>query len=544
MVEGHPVAWVKNKPGAYRMVSDQDGTRLEPSESMVVRVVGTVFFLVFAASAALFSVGIYSEAQSDEDSPLVTGCWGYQTEIILGGNPPYCYESYSDFIDLELSEDQHVRETTQDPENGELYREEYRWEDVDDSVVYGFIFEGQYYCERFLPEFILEDDWVPEDFDDSFVYPDWCGTSVENQDTRVYEEGAHPYDDVWMYEAYDVGEMSSFLYVHKTTEDRYSERHYTAKSLVEQERTEWEAEGEVFGLWALCCTVPITLLFLFAADQRPRVFVINQEAKTITRRRSGRYPSFSRTWSDVNFSATTVVRSVRKKVSTSASGYDESSVSESYHPGLNIVISYGQFREVLLFFEDGGDVNVHAKTISDFMTAIGLEFQAGQDNGRDDQAALYARPTLDYLADYNGGVAQWNDNTANFIIGWYYESDPKFIEKYPQAEHDPEFMLEPGGNRPFKEMYRRPLYDGAGITSVRSTEDAQRLLDHVLALRFLESSTQETTLKKEPKTEVDTTVARRSFSVGLKEDVGAESSGPSSDSETPSFWSNLEDDDS
>ena len=48
MVEGYPVAWVKNKPGAYRMVSDQHGTRLEPSESMVVRVVGTVFFLVFA----------------------------------------------------------------------------------------------------------------------------------------------------------------------------------------------------------------------------------------------------------------------------------------------------------------------------------------------------------------------------------------------------------------------------------------------------------------------------------------------------------------
>jgi len=544
MVEGYPVAWVKNKPGAYRMVSDQHGTRLEPSESMVVRVVGTVFFLVFAASAALFSVGIYSEAQSDEDSPLVTGCWGYQTEIILGGNPPYCYESYSDFIDLEVSEDQHVRETTQDPENGELYREEYRWEDVDDSVVYGFIFEGQYYCERFLPEFILEDDWVPEDFDDSFVYPDWCGTSVENQDTRVYEEGAHPYDDVWMYVATDIESMSYSLFAHKNTEDRFSERLYTAKSLVEQERTEWEAEGEVFGLWALCCTVPITLLFLFAADTRPRVFVVNRHANTITRRRSGRYPSFSRTWSDVNFKATTVVRSVRQKHHSTGGGPNETPAEHwtTDHPGLNIVIRYGQRQEVLLFFEDGGDVNVHGQVIRDFMAAMGVEFNV--DGIPNPQAEMFARPTLQYIAESNGGVSDWNDGTANFIIGWYYESDPKFIEKYPQAEHDPEFMLEPGGNRPFKEMYRRPLYDGAGITSVRSTEDAQRLLDHVLALRFLESSTQETTLKKEPKTEVDTTVARRSFSVGLKEDVGAESSGPSSDSETPSFWSNLEDDDS
>ena len=138
---------------------------------------------------------------------------------------------------------------------------------------------------------------------------------------------------------------------------------------------------------------------------------------------------------------------------------------------------------MLLFFEDGGDVNVHGKTISEFMAAIGLEFQAEQYNVRDEYAALYARPTLDYLAEYNGGVMLWDDQSANYIIGWYYESDPDFIKKYPQAEHDPEFMLEPGGNRPFKEMYRRPLYDGAGLTTVRSTEDAQRLLDHLLALR-------------------------------------------------------------
>ena len=44
-------------------------------------------------------------------------------------------------------------------------------------------------------------------------------------------------------------------------------------------------------------------------------------------------------------------------------------------------------------------------------------------------------------------------------------------------------MLEPHGNRPYKEMYIRPLYEGAGLTTVRSTEDAQRLLDHLLALR-------------------------------------------------------------
>ena len=493
MVEGKPVVWVKRKPNAYRMVADQDGTRLEPSKSMALRVAGTVFFLVMASITTLFSLGIYNEAQS-VDEPSASGCWNWQTEVIVGGNPPYCFDGTIGGVieSIEVSEDQHIRERSEDWETGYTYTEEYRWEDVGDFVVYGYIEGGRYFCVRYVPEFALPEDWVPADINDAFEYPDWCGSSAEGQEDRVYEEGAHPYDDVWMYEADDVGAMSSFLYAHKTSETGHMERQYIAKSYIEQARAEWEAEGEI-GLGALFCTVPITLLFLFAADQRPRVFVINQQAKTITRRRSGRYPSFSRTWSDVNFSATSVIRSVRQQHHSTAE--TEHSPAEHWttdHPGLNIVISYGPFREVLFFFEDGGDVSVHGKTISDFMAAIGLEFHADQYNVRDEHEALYARPTLEYLAEYNGGVRLWDDRSANFIIGWYYESDPDFIKKYPQAEHDPEFMLEPHGNRPFKEMYRRPLYEGAGLTTVRSTEDAQRLLDHVLALRYPEPARKET----------------------------------------------------
>ena len=493
MVEGAPVVWVKRKPNAYRMVADQDSTRLEPSKSMGLRVAGTVFFLVMASITALFSLGIYNGSQS-VDEPSASGCWNWQTEVIVGGNPPYCFDGTIRGVieSIEVSEDQHIRERSEDWETGYTYTEEYRWEDVGDSVVYGYIEGGRYLCVRYVPEFALPEDWVPADIDDAFEYPDWCGSSAEGQEDRVYEEGAHPYDDVWMYEADDVGAMSSFLYVHKTSETGHMERQYITKSYIEQDRAEWEAEGEI-GLGPLFCTVPITLLFLFAADQRPRVFVINQQAKTITRRRRGRYPSFSRTWSDVNFSATSVIRSVRQKHHSTAE--TEHSPAEHWttdHPGLNIVISYGPFREVLLFFEDGGDVNVHGQTISDFMAAIGLEFQAEQYNLRDAQAALYARPTLDYLAEYNGGVMLWDDQSANYIIGWYYESDPDFLKKYPQAKHDPEFMLEPHGNRPFKEMYRRPLYEGAGLTTVRSTEDAQRLLDHVLALRYPEPARNDT----------------------------------------------------
>ncbi|MGB1098966.1 MAG: hypothetical protein ACPG34_06780, partial [Poseidonia sp.] len=336
MVEGTPVVWVKRKPNAYRMVADQDSTRLEPSKSMGLRVAGTVFFLVMASITALFSLGIYNEAQS-VDEPSASGCWNWQTEIIVGGNPPYCFDgTISGVIEsIEVSEDQHIRERVEDWETGYTYTQEYRWEDGGDSIVYGHIEGGRYLCVRYVPEFALPEDWVPADIDDAFEYPDWCGSSAEGQEDRVYEEGAHPYDDVWMYEADDVGAMSSFLYVHKTSETGHMERQYITKSYIEQDRAEWEAEGEI-GLGPLFCTVPITLLFLFAADQRPRVFVINQQAKTITRRRRGRYPSFSRTWSDVNFSATSVIRSVRQKHHSTAE--TEHSPAEHWttdHPGLN-----------------------------------------------------------------------------------------------------------------------------------------------------------------------------------------------------------------
>ena len=217
------------------MVSDHRGTRLEQSKSMVIRVIGTVFFLSVASLTTLFSVGPYQETTSVEDTPAVSWCWSHQTEIMLGANPSYCLgETYGEVIDsLEVSEDQHIRENSRDRETGELYMTEYRWKDIDDSVVYGFIEGGRYRCERLIPEFALEDDWVAQDIDGSFEFPAWCGGSVENQDTRVYEEGAHPYDDVWMYWASDVGGMSAFLYVHNIAEDRYIERQYVAKSHVE-----------------------------------------------------------------------------------------------------------------------------------------------------------------------------------------------------------------------------------------------------------------------------------------------------------------------
>lgn len=488
MVEQHPVVWAKKKI-AYRTVTDEQGIRLEPSDSPVLRVMASVFVLSLAYFSAMFSVGLYQDGgESDVESPSVTGCRESQTEILLGANPTYCFDgTYSAAIELTTSEDQHIRESGEDQEYGGTYVSEYRWEDVDDSVVYGYVEEGRYACYRYIPEFVLADDWVVGDFADDFDYPGWCGSAVENQDTRVYEEGTHPYDDVWMYAAHDVGAMTTFLNVHKTTEDRTYHRLYVAKSFVEWERAEWGAEGE-FPSEMLICSVPLTLVLLFAADTRRRVLVVDRGTKSIIRKRRGRFPSFSKTWSDVNFSSTTVVRSVREKQHSTAATEDSPAEQwSSYHDGLNIVFRHGQHQQMFLFFEDGGDINVHGQTITDFMAAIGIEFrpdgiQNSQAFHQRRQAEMFAKPTLQYIAEYHG-VSEWNDGTAQFIVDWYYESDPNFIEKYPQFEENPDFMLEPHGNRPLKEMYWRPFFDGAGLSTVASTEDAQRLLDHLLALR-------------------------------------------------------------
>ncbi|MGB2081060.1 MAG: hypothetical protein ACPHZ6_04710, partial [Poseidonia sp.] len=116
MLEGNPIVWVKNQPDAYRMVTDQNGARLEQSKSTTLRVIGTVFFLVMASITTLFSLGIYNEAQSVDESPSESGCWNWQTEVIIGGNPPYCFDGTIRGVieSIEVSEDQHIRERGED----------------------------------------------------------------------------------------------------------------------------------------------------------------------------------------------------------------------------------------------------------------------------------------------------------------------------------------------------------------------------------------------------------------------------------------------
>ena len=490
---GEPVVWVRKSAGAYRTVTDQHGIRLEPSGGALARILASLFFAGLAGMLLMTSLNLYAESDDLDDENL-EGCERGEVQAKIGNNPLYCTNGLwmHTIESIEVSEDQHLR--IKGESGGEYGTEIYRWEETDESLVYGYLYGDQYQCVRYIPEFNLPEDWVVEDLETSFEYPAWCYSTDEDQDTRVFEEGAHPYDDVWMYEAIDVEAMSFSLFTHKHTENVVSHQQYVAMGLA------WGNDGDLILDNLLCFTLPLGLIFLLGVDQRRRVFVMDRKTKTVIRKRSGSIPTmFSKTWRNVDFSAMAVVRSVRQKTKTTQATEDAPArMYTKGHIGMNIVLKYGDEYVVLLFFEDGGDDSIHGQTIADFLSAMSSEIEADSieplpTNG------TFERPTLQYLAEYNG-VSEWNDRTALNIIAWYYESDPLFLEKYPEFNENPEFMLEDGGNRPLKEMYWRPLYAEAGLTTVASEEDAQRLLDYLMAQLGIEptTGTQEST-ENEPR---------------------------------------------
>ena len=49
MVHGDPILWVKNDRDSHRVVSDEQGTRLEPTGGPAVRIVMSLILLVAAS---------------------------------------------------------------------------------------------------------------------------------------------------------------------------------------------------------------------------------------------------------------------------------------------------------------------------------------------------------------------------------------------------------------------------------------------------------------------------------------------------------------
>ena len=344
---GKPILWVKNDRDSHRVVSDQHGTRFESASGSAGRVIAGVFLLVLASLPISLSIYLLSGAEETYASEVPDECWGYQIEIQVGANPPYCLETldYSTIISLEVSEDQHIREEIQDIEDDTTtYVDTYRWEEVDSSIVYGFISDGRYNCFRFIPEFNLEENWTVESLPGlyRFSYPLWCGDDYTDEEERTFEEGAHPFDGVWMYDADDPYTMTEFLPRVKVEDNKFSYQLLESKAKVVSDRADWLASAAIPSEM-LCCSLPLGLVLLFAADRRRKVFVIDRSSQRITRKRAGSLPSFSTTWSHVDFNSVELVRSVRIKKHTSGGGEDGPVKHwTTSHPGVNLVLRMEQ----------------------------------------------------------------------------------------------------------------------------------------------------------------------------------------------------------
>jgi len=469
MVHGDPILWVKNDRDSHRVVSDEQGTRLEPTGGPAVRIAMSLILLVAASMFLGTSASIIQN--HTETSSVIDGeeaCRSDQIEVKIGDNPLYCkwigFPDSSELVSLEVSEDQHIREETRFEDD--VWVETYRWEDVDESIVYGFIEDGTYFCERLIPEFSLEEDWKVEDLYGSFTYPEWCGTEVADEESRTYEEGAHPYDDVWMYHASDIGAMTTFLHMHKVEENAWSYQEFESRASVAADLA-YDAWHEQTGapLELVCCSLPIGLIFLFAADRRRTVFVIDRSSQRITRKRAGSLPSFPTTWSGVDFNSVQLLRSVRIQEHRSGGG-DEGPVHRwtTQHPGVNVMLTMEGHTQTLFFFEDDNDLTVHEGVLKDLMGAMGVDSDSL--NIVELDRGAWDRPTLHYFTE----VQSWDsDGDAKHILEWYYR------------QQSVDVVFDRGES--VDEVYRRPIYEGAGLTTVANREDAERLLAHVIALR-------------------------------------------------------------
>ena len=546
MVHDYPILWVQNDRDSHRVVSDEQGTRLEPTGGPAARIVLSVILLVAASLFLGTSVSIIQN--HTETSSVIDGeeaCRSDQIEVKIGDNPLYCkwigFPDSDELVSLEVSEDQHIREETRFEDD--VWVETYRWEDVDESIVYGFIEDGTYFCERLIPEFSLEEDWKVEDLYGSFTYPEWCGTEVTDEESRTYEEGAHPYDDVWMYHASDIGAMATFLHMHKVEENAWSYQEFESRASVAADLAydAWHQQTE-FPLELVCCSLPIGLIFLFAADRRRTVFVIDRSGQRITRKRAGSLPCFPTTWSGVDFNSVQLLRSVRIRKHSSGGG-DEGPVRHwtTQHPGVNVMLTMEGHTQTLFFFEDDNDHTVHEGVLKDLMKAMGVD--SGALNIKQLDRGTWDQPTLYYFTE----VQSWDsDSDATHILNWYYR------------QKSVDVVFDRGES--VDELYRRPIYDGAGLTTVANREDAERLLAHVIALRDKERKAEknkpadesetervdegdrERVVKKTPPSEVSSAVDKGGpWGYGPVEDktptVVSEDENSTDDDTIPSFWS-------
>ena len=359
-----PLIWAEPAPRRYSVI--RDGSALRFQEKRLPNNKIFVIFVVFllAIVPVGVSIALIHEFIVESAIPaMVEDACGeeyIEDDTVLPGQT-YCVdpeEPYTYTLDsLEVSEDQHVREI-----DGEDVWE-YRWEDVDNYVVFGFVDEDAYYCYTFLPQTNLGGAWTYADLSvpEGRLHPEWCFTSFNGTERNYSSERSHPYDGVWLYYVGD-GDPQQRLEMVKNDGLNISSIDPVSLASLESEDGGFPIE--------LCLTLPLSLLLLAAADPRKRGIYFHANAGRFVRKRVGKLPSFQTTWDEVDFSSTKLQRRVRVQ-----RHYDEGSKWTTEHPGFDLIISRRNGPIVPVFFEDGGNPQLHESTILALLKGLDVDEQ-------------------------------------------------------------------------------------------------------------------------------------------------------------------------
>ena len=298
--------------------------------------------------------------------------------LTLGANPLYCGEvMVQDSVAIEISEDQHVRERSYcavEYGGEEECVHEYRWENIDIFVVHGFIDdEGRYRCDHFLSSAESPNDWRVEDLlehQDAFNFPEWCDSTDTNQENRTYEEGVHPHEGVrlyWLRDGMPVETMNEYIKSIKF-EDGDREIEWLMSQWMNTMNAHDDSDDDRLLRWGLCCTVPIGLIFLLAADRRRDVLVLDCDREKITLKKAGWFPSIPEVWSDASF------KNARARSKSLASWETNNGEAQS---GFDVVLPVeDEDKETLLFVDLSESSEPHEKIMKHVLAAMGAEQSA------------------------------------------------------------------------------------------------------------------------------------------------------------------------
>lgn len=283
----------------------------------------------------------------------------------LGDGSRYCidpmFPDSSSLDSVELGEDQHIRETF----DGVV--EEYRWEAVEQHVVYGWIEEGGIYgCTLVISETNLPENWSSLDLvvdDVEAFYPNWCGQQATNEN-RNYTEGEHPQDGLWMFDVSTSEAATGTITAHQVQGVTYS-------------YTEWEAEARLLSSFVdddesnmpfcmVCLMILLLPLFIITLDYRPVGIEVDRTERLVVRKRLGNGPVLSKkSYEGVDFSSLQLSPITREAVHSHSDEHSSSGSSYTYHPGFDLTVNTRSGNRVVMFIEGPEEANPNLDAVDE-----------------------------------------------------------------------------------------------------------------------------------------------------------------------------------